>query len=341
MVSVILPIHNEEQIIYKTITSLLYQTYSKITIHCVIDNCTDNTERILKENFAGKIELYKTLNNKYKKSGALNQFFQSCFDSLSDYILIMDSDTVLDRDAVEEAVHFLNENINYGVVCSKAGIITKTNRNFMWHIQNIEYGRFDTDRTETQGYCMVAHGMFSLYHKNILERIRGRGFIYDINCITEDYELTLAIKCLGYKVGHSLKIKAYTDVPLKFRDYWVQRIRWMTGGLYAIGRYKFNRHTAKDKLGHALFLLLFSTQMFLIVSSIINKWVPIGWGLAVIIGLSYINAVIRYKYVTLKSVGTFLFALTLIPDLFISWCQTLVMLNAYVRYCFNIQTEWR
>ena len=36
MVSVILPIHNEEQIIYKTITSLLYQTYSKITIHCVI-----------------------------------------------------------------------------------------------------------------------------------------------------------------------------------------------------------------------------------------------------------------------------------------------------------------
>lgn len=345
MVTVILPAHNEEKIIKKSISSLLNQSINQIEIIVVLDNCTDDTEKIINDNFENNInvKVFKTIDNKNKKSGALNQLFDCYLSKMQKYILIMDADTVLHYKAVSEGVKFLDQHVDNGVVCSKAGILieNKKNRNFIWNIQNIEYGRFDTDRVETAGFCMVAHGMYSMYRKEVLGKVLERGYVYDEQCITEDYELTLAVKNLGYKIGNNLKIKAYTDVPATIKEYWTQRIRWMTGGLNALSKYPFNKYTARDKLGHVLFIALFLTQLFLVINSIINKWSPMGYGIVVILGLSWLNALIRIKYVTFKNKKVLLFALLLIPDIFISWFQTVVMLKAYVNHIFKINLNWR
>jgi cellulose synthase/poly-beta-1,6-N-acetylglucosamine synthase-like glycosyltransferase len=287
-----------------------------------------------------KVKLFKSKNNKYKKAGVLNQLFDKYFNIMGEYILIMDADTIVHHRAIEEAVNYLKDNVRDGVVCSKAGIIKNSN-NFMWNIQNIEYGRFDTDRIETKGFCMVAHGMFSMYRKDVLSEVKKRGYIYDLNCITEDYELTLAVKNLGYKIGNCLKIKAYTEVPLTIKEYWTQRIRWMTGGLNALSKYSFNKYTARDKLGHVLFIILFLTQMFLIISSVINRWSPIGFGVFMILGISLINALLRYKHVCYKNKVSLLFAVGLFTDIFISWFQTIVMLKAYINHILKINLNWR
>jgi len=343
MVTIVLPAHNEEKIIKDSIQSLLNQSYWDIEIIAVLDNCNDNTEKIINDNFESNmnVKVFKTVNNKNKKSGALNQLFNYYFDNMGEHILIMDADTVLDKFAVAEGVKFLNNNNDYGVVCSKAGIIEPGKKTFMWHIQNIEYGQFDTDRIETQGFCMVAHGMFSMYKKEVLEKVKIRKCIYDEKCITEDYELTLAVKSLGYKVGNNLKIKAYTDVPMNLKEYWTQRIRWMTGGLNALSKYTFNKHTYKDKLGHVLFLILFFLQLFLIASAVINKVSPIGWGVIIIIFISLINSLVRYKYATIKNKFTLLFVVMLIPDIFLSWIQTLIMIKAYINHILKIDLNWR
>jgi cellulose synthase/poly-beta-1,6-N-acetylglucosamine synthase-like glycosyltransferase len=338
-VTIVLPAHNEEKIIKQAVESLLRQSYWNIEIICCLDNCTDNTENILKR--ISRVKMFKTVNNVNKKAGALNQLFNYYFDKMGKYILVMDADTILHHKAIEEAVRFLKKHNEYGVVCSKAGVITPEKKSFMWHIQNIEYGRFDTDRVETQGFCMVAHGMFSMYRREVLEKVKVRGDIYDVNCITEDYELTLAVKCMGYRIGNNLRIKAYTDVPRSIKEYWVQRIRWMTGGLHALSKYSFNRYTARDKLGHVLFLILFFTQIFLLSNTIINKWSPFGMGILVVLGLSVINSYLRYKYVTCKSFKILLFTLLLVPDIFISWFQTIVMLKAYINHIFKINLNWR
>lgn len=336
-VTIILPAHNEEKIIKKAIESLRIQSYWDIEIIVCLDNCTDNTENIINE--FDDIKIFKSINNMHKKAGALNQLFEYYFENMGDYILVMDADTILHYKAIEEAVKFLNKKEEYGVVCSKAGVIK--DKGFMWNIQNIEYGRFDTDRIETKGFCMVAHGMFSMYRKHVLRQVMYRGYVYDIDCITEDYELTLKVKCLGWKIGNNLRIKAYTDVPLTIKDYWIQRIRWMTGGLNALSKYEFNRYTARDMLGHVLFIILFTIQLFLIANTIIHRWTPLGTGLIIILGISVINSIIRYKYVTHKSLLTFIFTAVLIPDIFISWFQTTVMINAYARHIFKIKTNWR
>lgn len=188
---------------------------------------------------------------------------------------------------------------------------------------------------------MVAHGMFSMYRKEVLQSILDkRGYVYDINCITEDYELTLAIKNLGWKIGNNTSIKAYTEVPMTLKELFIQRIRWMTGGLHALSQYSFNRYTYRDKLGHVLFLLLFGIQLYLIVNSIIHNYSIIGYGLLVILSVSLVNVIVRYKYVTHKSTKNALFMITLIPDIFISWFQTFVMLNAYIRFILKLNTKW-
>lgn len=341
-VSVILPAHNEEEIIEEAIESLLSQTYINIEIIVAMDNCTDRTEEIIRMNYSTntRVRAFKSKNNKYKKSGVLNQLFDVYFEKMGDYVLIMDADTIVHYRAIEEGVNYLNENKEDGVVCSKAGIIKNSN-NFMWNIQNIEYGRFDSDRVETKGFCMVAHGMFSMYRKEVLREVKQRGYIYDLECITEDYELTLAVKNLGYKIGNCLNIKAYTEVPLSLKEYWTQRIRWMTGGLNALSKYKFNKYTARDKLGHVLFIILFMTQMFLIISSIINRWSPIGIGIFVILIISSLNAILRYKYVSYKNITSLLLAICLVSDIFISWFQTIVMIKAYINHIFKVNLNWR
>jgi cellulose synthase/poly-beta-1,6-N-acetylglucosamine synthase-like glycosyltransferase len=342
-VTIILPAHNEEKIIKDSINSLLNQSYCNLEIITVLDNCTDNTELIINSNFEDEtsVKIFKTVNNRNKKSGALNQLFNYYFDNMGEYILIMDADTVLDKNAVAEGVKFLDKYIKYGVVCSKAGVIEPKKKTFMWHIQNIEYGQFDTDRIETQGFCMVAHGMFSMYKKEVLKKVKVRSCIYDENCITEDYELTLAVKSLGYKIGNNLKIKAYTDVPMTLKEYWIQRIRWMTGGLNALSKYSFNRYTYKDKIGHLLFLILFSLQLFLVTSAIITKTNLFGFGIIVILSLSLINSLLRYKYATLKNRFTLFFVIILIPDIFLSWIQTMIMIKSWINYVFKINLNWR
>ena len=339
-VTIILPAHNEEKIIKQAIESLLNQSYWDTEIIVCLDNCTDQTESILNNNFGDNyaVKIFKSVKNEKKKAGALNQLFNCYFKNMRKYILVMDADTILHHKAIEEGVRYLKKNEQHGVVCSKAGVIKE--HGFIWNIQNIEYGRFDTDRTETLDFCIVAHGMFSMYRKKVLSKILQRGYLYDEDCITEDYELTLAVKQTGYKIGNSLRIKAYTDVPLTVKDYWVQRVRWMTGGLNALSKYSFNKHTARDMLGHVLFVILFTLQFFLIINSIINKYNPLGFGLVIILGISTINAIVRYKYVSHKSLKTFIFAVILIPDIFISWFQTTVMINAYARHFLKIETKW-
>lgn len=338
-VSVILPCHNEEKIIKKAVNAILNQTHQRLEVVIAFDNCTDKTIDIAIENFShnSRVRFFKSKRNKFKKSGVLNQLFDVFWSYLGDYILIMDADTIIHCRSIEEGVRHLNKAPKDGVVCSKAGVL-KNSKNLIWHIQNIEYGRFDTDRIETEGFCMVAHGMFSMYRKEVLEKVKlKRKYIYDIHNITEDYELTLFIKQLGYKIGNNLNIKAYTEVPLKFKEYWIQRERWSTGGLKAIASYKMNKHTYRDKIKNYLFVTVLAAQIYIGI----NNGLVLGIGFYAVMLLSLINSIMRYKYVTHKSKFSLLLTISLIPDIFISWVNMLVMIKSYINNIMNKEMKWR
>ena len=56
MISIIIPVYNVEKYIKRCVDSLLNQTYKNIEIILINDGSTDNTIRIIKENYRKNTE---------------------------------------------------------------------------------------------------------------------------------------------------------------------------------------------------------------------------------------------------------------------------------------------
>lgn len=333
-VTVILPAHNEERTINDTINSLRQQSYDgQIEIIAVLDNCTDSTEDICKSH-GDNVMIFKTINNRHKKAGALNQVFTESIKTMGNYILTMDADTIVHKEAIENGVKFLLSNGDHGAVCSKAGILDDKDRNLLWHLQNVEYAAFDSERIETNKNIKVAHGMFTLYRKSsIIDVINQRGTLFDLTSITEDYELTLMLKKLGYKISSNVNMKAWTEVPLKLKELWIQRVRWLTGGVDALFKHGWAKYTKRDILSHLLFIFIFIIQLYLLIASIIQKGNIANIKIIIfILLLSFIDAVLRLKYLSHKYLKTYLMVFLIAPFIIYAWFNIATLIVSYVTY---------
>ena len=68
--------------------------------------------------------------------------------------------------------------------------------------------------------------------------------MYSTASITEDYELTLTLKTLGYATLSPPECDAVTDVMPTIPALWRQRIRWQRGAFTDLRTYGLNRVTA-------------------------------------------------------------------------------------------------
>lgn len=232
--------------------------------------------------FGEKIKTINTLNNKSKKAGALNQAFAQI--DLEEFVLIMDADIVLDTKAIEEGIKMFNQDFNIGAVCSKAGVLPYEGKSkwekLIWGIQHIEYAQFDSDRIEKQGNIKVAHGMCTMFKAEAIKsapEYRKQAFnieseIFLEDSLVEDYELTLCLKH-NWKIYSCLDMLAWTDVPIQLRELWIQRKRWLRGGVDALRDHSFNKVTAPEVLNHWLFIFLISLRIFALTISVVYIYI--------------------------------------------------------------------
>ncbi|MEN8907659.1 MAG: glycosyltransferase family 2 protein [Clostridiales bacterium] len=342
MISVIIPSHNEEKIIDETIKSILNQSYRPDSVIVCLDNCNDRTKEIA---LGYDVEIFETFNNKDKKAGAINQIFEN--RTFEKYVLIMDADTVLDKNVISEGIEFLEKNPDHAAVCSRAGIIKPEFKNLsekiLWQIQHIEYSMFDSERIETRGNIKVSHGMCTIYRTKALnEIVFQRGIVYLNDCLTEDYELTLSLKKNGWKISTNLKMKAWTDVPLNIKELWKQRYRWLLGGIDSLKLHGYRKHTSSDILSHILFIILFIIQVGLISINIAyfkNIQIINGY-IGIILFLSFIDNLYRSKYIQKRNIIDYLFIITVIPLLIYSLFNTAVLLYSYWLSIMNKKISW-
>lgn len=104
----IIPAHNEEDGIEKTIRSLLRQVPAPSVVLVMADNCTDET--IPRARAAGA-EVIETVGNTAKKAGALNQGLARVLPLLSDddFVLAMDADGELTGDFIPVALQIFRD----------------------------------------------------------------------------------------------------------------------------------------------------------------------------------------------------------------------------------------
>jgi cellulose synthase/poly-beta-1,6-N-acetylglucosamine synthase-like glycosyltransferase len=63
------------------------------------------------------------------------------------------------------------------------------------------------------------------------------GDVYDTAALTEDNELTLAIKSLGGLMASPNECRVVTEIMPTWRNLWTQRLRWQRGALENLGAY--------------------------------------------------------------------------------------------------------
>ncbi len=256
MIIVLIPAHNEESEITETLQSVLNQSLPTDKIIVIADNCVDDTSSISKK--IG-VEVFETVGNQHKKAGALNQWLDLNLDNLSgnDQILIMDADSTLDKNFLENA----SREINKGYAACGGVFSGKSGGGFVGMLQRNEYARYARDVARKQGKTLVLTGTATLFKVDCLKNVikaRNSGLIprkgskpvehssvYDIKVLTEDNELTFALLHLGYRIIAPASCKLQTEVMSNWHDLWKQRLRWKRGAIENNVQYGLTRHTLK------------------------------------------------------------------------------------------------
>jgi cellulose synthase/poly-beta-1,6-N-acetylglucosamine synthase-like glycosyltransferase len=222
LVSVILSTHNEKETILLTLRSLFEQTYPNLEIVVVDDGSTDGTHEVCRP-LAGRglIRLLRTP-CRMGKSSAVNMAARVARGS---FMVILDSDCTLDREAIQRALTRFSDPSVGGVSCNVR--VRNGRGSIIRRMQEIEYllsinlGRRFTSGTDT---LFIISGVFGVMRKDIYERLEGM----DIGP-AEDLDLTIKIRKTGFKVRFAPDAVCYSNVPASLGGFVRQRLRWERG----------------------------------------------------------------------------------------------------------------
>jgi len=179
----------------------------------------------------------------------------------------MDGDTELDPHFLKRARRVLERNLVLGGVsaaCLGKPLRGKTPwSSLLLLFQKIEYGRFACTRLRRNVHTMSGAGSF--YRTAALNNLlcqRPDIFEERESNLVEDYETTLALKKLGWRITSNQGCVAYTDLMPTMRMLAAQRVRWIRGTIDEWRRYGFCRATCQSIMG---LILQVSSSIYLIL----------------------------------------------------------------------------
>jgi cellulose synthase/poly-beta-1,6-N-acetylglucosamine synthase-like glycosyltransferase len=246
-ITVLVPAHNEEAALPVTLEALTRQTRQPDRVIVVADNCTDRTVEIA---LAHGAEAFETVENVHKKGGALNQVLTRILPDATaeDVVLVMDADTSLSERFLEVAARQLQEEPELSAV---GGVFFgEEGHGLLGQLQRNEYARYGLQIQQRRGRVFVLTGTATMFRSEaLLDVAAARGIylpgetgqVYDTAALTEDNELTIALKSLGAMMMSPLECRVTTELMPSWRYLWRQRQRWQRGALENIGAYGLTR----------------------------------------------------------------------------------------------------
>ena len=117
-----------------------------------------------------------------------------------------------------------------------------------------EYTRYAREIARRRGRVFVLTGTASVFRSRAMKVVadsRGslipgrRGDVYDTAALTEDNEITIALKSLGALIISPRECTVVTEVMPTWRSLWAQRLRWQRGALENLGAYGVTAQTAR------------------------------------------------------------------------------------------------
>jgi len=258
--TVTIPAYNEEKHIADTIRAIQSVDYPKELMEIIVinDGSTDNTLKEIKK-FNGI-----TIINK-KNTGKADSMNQALKIARGEFFVTTDADSFPNRDAFSKMVGYFNDP---GVGAVTGAIISKDSSKLFVKMQSIEYFimAFARKLFDYVDSVHVTPGPLSMYRTEVIRKLGG----FDTSNITEDIEIGWKLMKHGYKNRMCLSARVYTNVPIKLKSWWNQRLRWNIGGFQTLYKYRKVLFNVKEST-----LGLFVAPRFLIayVLSIIGFFI--------------------------------------------------------------------
>jgi hyaluronan synthase len=141
LVSVIIPIYNQKDMIQLVIDSVVNSTYKNIEIIAINDGSNDGTQQLLDEFKNNEENKYKYSNLKIihkENGGKRSAVAKGFFESKGRYLVLIDSDSIVDKSAIEHIVNTFNTNPELGALTGHAKILN-ADKNFLTKCQDAWY----------------------------------------------------------------------------------------------------------------------------------------------------------------------------------------------------------
>ncbi|MEM2954692.1 MAG: glycosyltransferase family 2 protein [Candidatus Nanoarchaeia archaeon] len=257
-ISVIIPVHNKEKYIAKSIESVLNSNYpkNKLEIIVVDDGSTDKTFEIISK-YASKYSKYIKPVHREKASGrAAIPKNEGAKIASGDILVFLDGDSIVEKNALKNLIAYFDNPV-VGGVTGFVGVLIEKNK-FIESIQKIEYAFIAWTRALMDQFngVYVLPGGLSAIRKDVFFKIGG----YDPNNLTEDIELAWKICAHNYINKMAFDAKAYTYVPQTFKEWWHQRVRWDIGGVQTLLKY-FKYVKCNGVLGRWIIPFFFASML--------------------------------------------------------------------------------
>lgn len=226
-ITVMIPSHNEESVITKTVENVLQMDYENFEVIVIDDRSEDNTAAVIK-NLEVKYENVTALirdKSAYPgKSAVLND---ALLIAKGDAILVFDADARIEPDFLTKLVPNL-EPEDVGAVQARK-VIRNKDYNFLTRCQNNEYtldAHFQIGRDAVKG-AVELRGNGELIKRTALEDIGG----WNEETITDDLDMSTQLHIKGWDVRFCPDTIVTEEGIIYLVPLYRQRRRWLEGSI--------------------------------------------------------------------------------------------------------------
>lgn len=226
-ISIMIPAHNEENVITKTVENILELDYENFEIIVIDDRSDDNTANVIKDLEAQYENVTALVRHKEAfpgKSAVLNDALPL---TKGDAILVFDADARIEPDFLNKLIPNL-EPEDVGAVQARKAISNK-DYNLLTRCQNNEYTldtHFQVGRDAVKG-AVELRGNGELIKRAALNDING----WNNHTITDDLDMSTKLHIKGWDVRFCPEAIVYEEGIIYLTPLFRQRRRWMEGSI--------------------------------------------------------------------------------------------------------------
>ncbi|MBV7410364.1 glycosyltransferase [Maritimibacter sp. DP1N21-5] len=230
-VTVLIPAYNEEDVILRTIGSVLDSTYDRLKVLVIDDGSTDDTYQVVQDRYGDDPSVKIVTKENGGKWRASNLAFEYID---TEVVVAIDADTVIAPDAIENLVQPLRDP-KVGAVAGK--IVVGNPGTLLARLEKLEYSvaqNVDRQAYESFNAIMVVPGAFGAWRA---DAVRACG-LYSGDTLAEDTDLTISMLERGYKVRSAANAYAFTEAPATVGPLMKQRLRWSIGMIQSAWKHR-------------------------------------------------------------------------------------------------------